>query len=191
MAFSDKRLGPGDSMRVLLLLDGSAGAMDESLRLTVERNAELCALFVQDGGWREFTGNDWLSTSKSYTGFLEYVDSLENNEARCTVEHFLRRASAHGLKPRVKLVRGDISQEALNELKERATTSWSWPIHCVEAWSPCGAPANASSKEPPARSFWSRPKASPDAASSRCVSEKAIHGFLILSLAKSKLVLRR
>jgi nucleotide-binding universal stress UspA family protein len=103
-------------MRILLILDGSAPAMEVALRLARERGAELCALFVQDDGWRGFTGNDWLSTSKSYTGFLEYVEGLEHDEARRAVEQFQRRASALGLEPRVKLARGSLSRQTLAEL---------------------------------------------------------------------------
>jgi nucleotide-binding universal stress UspA family protein len=103
-------------MRILLILDGSTRAMDEALRLAGERAGQLSALFVQDGGWRGFTGNDWLSTSGSYTGFLEYVNGLENDEARRSMEEFLRRASARGLEPQVKLAHGSLYQETLAEL---------------------------------------------------------------------------
>lgn len=102
--------------RILLILDGSGPALDQALRLAGERRAQLSALFVQDGGWRGFTGNDWLSTSNSYVGFLEYIEDQEADEARRTVEEFVRRASAQGIEHRVKLVRGSVSQEALAEL---------------------------------------------------------------------------
>lgn len=104
--------------RILLILDGSGPALDEALRLAIERRAELSALFVQDGGWRGFTGNDWLSTSNSYVGFLEYIEDQEADEARRTMQEFVRRATAQGLEHRVKLARGSISQEALAELQE-------------------------------------------------------------------------
>jgi len=102
--------------RILLILDGSTRAIDEALRLAGERGAQLSALFVQDGGWRGFTGNDWLSGSNSYAGFLEYVEGLEDDEARRAVETFARRAQALGLEPRVKLARGQLSREVLEEL---------------------------------------------------------------------------
>lgn len=105
-------------MRILLILDGSAGAMEEGLRLAGERGAELSALFVRDDGWRGFTGNDWLSTSNSYVGFLEYIEGQEAEESARTVEEFLRRAAELGARPRVKLARGAISEEVLKESRE-------------------------------------------------------------------------
>jgi nucleotide-binding universal stress UspA family protein len=105
-------------MRILLVLDGSAEAMDEGLRLSGEPGAELSALFVRDDGWRGFTGNDWLSTSNSYVGFLEYIEGQEADEAGRTVQDFLRRAAEVGATPRVKLARGRLSEEVLKELGE-------------------------------------------------------------------------
>lgn len=104
--------------RILLILDGSGPALDQALRLAGERRAELSALFVQDGGWRGFTGNDWLSTSNSYVGFLEYIEDQEADEARRAVEEFVRRATAQGIEHRVKLARGGVSREVLAELAE-------------------------------------------------------------------------
>jgi nucleotide-binding universal stress UspA family protein len=105
-------------MRILLILDGSPAAMEECLRLSGERGGQISALFVRDGGWREYTGNDWLSTSSSYVGFLEYIEGQEDGEARRVVEEFLDRAAAQGAKPSVKLVRGTLSQEVLKELAQ-------------------------------------------------------------------------
>lgn len=79
--------------------------MEEALDQAARRQAELCALYVQDGGWRGFTGNDWFSTSNSYAGFLEYIEGQETDEAR-------------GLEPRIKLARGDVSTQALEELRQ-------------------------------------------------------------------------
>jgi nucleotide-binding universal stress UspA family protein len=103
-------------MRILLILDGSARAVDEAVRLAADRGATLSALFVQDGTWRQFTGSDWLSTGNSYAGFLEYIEEQEKGEARRAVEEFVRQATAGAVDHRVKVVRGQISREVLAEL---------------------------------------------------------------------------
>jgi nucleotide-binding universal stress UspA family protein len=104
--------------RILLVLDGSPEARDEALRLASERGASLSALFVRDGTWAQFTGNDWLSGSNSYVGFLKYIEGLEADEAGRTLDDFLQQAADLGAKPRVRLVRGRLSEEVLKELQE-------------------------------------------------------------------------
>jgi len=105
-------------MRILLILDGSPEAVDEGLRLAGERGAELSALFVRDGGWRGYTGNDWLSSSSAYVFFLEYIEGQEEDEASRALDDFLRRAVDAGSNPRVRVVRGIVSKEVLKELGE-------------------------------------------------------------------------
>jgi len=79
-------------MKILLALDPSTHTMDEAIKIAIEKQASLTALFVLDTTWNEYTAHDWLSGSGSRADFLEYardcqlvseIDSFDTFQKRC------------------------------------------------------------------------------------------------------------
>lgn len=107
-----------NTVKILLALDASTKAMDEAIRLAVERSASLVGLFVLDATWNDYIGHDWLSGSNARAGFLEYILDEEKRLAEATLHDFESRARAAGVKFETKTAAGNIVEQVLAELSE-------------------------------------------------------------------------
>ena len=100
-------------MKILLALDDNPRTVDQALNLAREQGATLNALFVIDETWDVFTGHDWLSGCNARIGFLEYMQSLEVQEAAATAKLYQEQAASI---PGELLVRpGDVVEEIRRE----------------------------------------------------------------------------
>ncbi len=100
-------------MRILLALNESLQAMDEALRLTRERGANLTALFVLDGNWSDYTGHDWLSGSTVRGAYIEYAGQEDIKDSKRLFEELRARAGETPFEE--KLVNGVVRDEILKE----------------------------------------------------------------------------
>jgi nucleotide-binding universal stress UspA family protein len=102
-------------MKILLALDQSTGTMDEAVKLALDRQASLTALFVLDATWNDYTGHDWLSGSGSRADFLEYAKDDELSQERTVLAAFRERCP---FPCEIKTVAGRVTDEILHELSQ-------------------------------------------------------------------------
>jgi nucleotide-binding universal stress UspA family protein len=61
--------------------EASAAALAFAVSKAQREDARLMGVFVIDGGWADFIGNDWQSSRNARQGFLDYVRAeLEKQE---------------------------------------------------------------------------------------------------------------
>ena len=102
-------------MKILLALDDNPRAVHRALALARERGATLNALFVIDQTWDVFTGHDWLSGCNARIGFLEYMQSLEDQEAATTAK--LYKEQAADIPGELLIASGDVAEEIRKEAR--------------------------------------------------------------------------
>jgi len=102
-------------MKILLALDDNPRAVHRALALARERGATLNALFVIDQTWDVFTGHDWLSGCNARIGFLEYMQSLEDQEAVTTAKLYREQAAA--IPGELLIASGDVVEEIRKEAR--------------------------------------------------------------------------
>jgi nucleotide-binding universal stress UspA family protein len=100
-------------MKILLALDDNPRAVHRALTLAREWRATLNALFVIDETWDVFTGHDWLSGCNARIGFLEYMQSLEIQEAAATAK--LYKELAADIPGELLIASGDVAEEIRKE----------------------------------------------------------------------------
>lgn len=62
--------------RIVAVVDGSAVSqpvIDKAAALAGRFDCELAGIFVVDGGWPDYIGNDWQSSTGARQGFLDHV----------------------------------------------------------------------------------------------------------------------
>lgn len=100
-------------MKILLALDDNPRAVHRALSLAREWGATLNALFVMDNTWDAFTGHDWLSGCNARIGFLEYMQSLEQQEAAATATLYQQLAA--DVSGELLIVSGHVAEEIRKE----------------------------------------------------------------------------
>jgi nucleotide-binding universal stress UspA family protein len=66
-----------------------------------------------DNTWDAFTGHDWLSGCNARIGFLEYMQSLEQQEAAATATLYQQLAA--DIPGELLIVSGDVAEEIRKE----------------------------------------------------------------------------
>lgn len=64
-------------MTIVVAVDGSPASVSplaEARTLAERERWPLLGIFVLDGGWVDYIGNDWQSSAGSRQGFLDYVE---------------------------------------------------------------------------------------------------------------------
>jgi nucleotide-binding universal stress UspA family protein len=102
-------------MKILLALDQSTRTMDEAVKLALDRQASLTALFVLDATWNDYTGHDWLSGSGSRADFLDYAKEDELSQERTVLAAFRQRCP---FSCEIKTATGRVTDEILRELSQ-------------------------------------------------------------------------
>jgi nucleotide-binding universal stress UspA family protein len=102
-------------MKILLALDQSTRTMDEAVKLALDRQASLTALFVLDATWNDYTGHDWLSGSGSRADFLDYAKDDELSQERAVLAAFRQRCP---FSCEIKTATGRVTDEILHELSQ-------------------------------------------------------------------------
>ena len=69
--------------RISVAVDGSPvseSPLGHAIHLARQNNAVLTGIFIIDGQWPDFIGNDWQSSKGARQGFLDYI--LKEQEAQ-------------------------------------------------------------------------------------------------------------
>ena len=108
---------------IVVAVDGSAATADSLERavlLARQSAAALTGVFVLDGNWADFIGNDWQSSKGARQGFLDYICKEQEEQADAARSQF--EAAAAGLEiSEFSLLAGDPTEELLR-LANVATT---------------------------------------------------------------------
>ncbi len=70
--------------RIVVAVDGSEAsqeALNRAVNLARQSQAALTGVFVMDGGWPDYIGNDWQSSKGARQGFLDYVRQEQEQQA--------------------------------------------------------------------------------------------------------------
>ena len=86
--------------RIAAVIDGSAVSqpvIDRAKSLAGRFDSELAGIFIVDGGWPDYIGNDWQSSKGARQGFLDHVRQEQEEQAEKARAQF---AAATGNLPR-------------------------------------------------------------------------------------------
>jgi nucleotide-binding universal stress UspA family protein len=72
--------------------DASTVAIEQAVALARQRQMALAGIFVIDGGWPDYVGNDWQSAKGARQGFLDYIREEQEAQAEAAREQFRKAA---------------------------------------------------------------------------------------------------
>ncbi|MBI3571737.1 MAG: universal stress protein [Gammaproteobacteria bacterium] len=76
---------------IVVAVDGSAAsqeALNQAANIARQSHADLTGIFVMDGGWPDYIGNDWQSSKGSRQGFLDYIKEEQEQQAEAARQQF-------------------------------------------------------------------------------------------------------
>lgn len=94
---------------IVVAVDGSEAtqdALNHAVTLARQSHAALTGVFVLDGGWPDFIGNDWQSSKGARQGFLDYIRREQEDQADAARRQF-EEAAADLKEARFSLLAGD------------------------------------------------------------------------------------
>jgi nucleotide-binding universal stress UspA family protein len=89
--------------------------MDEAIKIAIEKEASVTALFVLDNTWNDYTAHDWLSGSGSRADFLEYARDDEYVSEQDCAAAFRNRCP---FTCEIKSAVGRVTDEIVRELAD-------------------------------------------------------------------------
>lgn len=108
---------------IVVAVDGSAAttaSLQQAVHLARQSNAALTGVFVMDGKWPDFIGNDWQSAMGARQGFLDHIRLEQEAQAEAARNQFESTATAMD-KTRFEVLGGDPTEELLR-LAQAPTT---------------------------------------------------------------------
>ena len=77
--------------QIVVAVDGSqvsAAAIEQAVTLARQRHMTLAGVFVIDGNWPDYIGNDWQSSKGARQGFLDYIREEQESQAQAAQSQF-------------------------------------------------------------------------------------------------------
>jgi len=68
--------------------DASQEALNYAVVLALQNNSSLKGFFIIDRGWSDYIGNDWQSTQNARQGFLDYIQTEQEQQAEAARQQF-------------------------------------------------------------------------------------------------------
>lgn len=107
---------------IAVAVDGSmatAESLERAVHLARQSNAALTGVFVLDGNWADFIGNDWQSSKGARQGFLDHIRREQEEQAEAARRQF--EAATAGLDAAGFSLRGGDPTDELVQLARDAT----------------------------------------------------------------------
>lgn len=76
---------------IVVAVDGSSAsqeALSQAIDLARQNHAALTGVFIVDGGWPDYIGNDWQSSKGARQGFLDYIQKEQEQQAQTARQQF-------------------------------------------------------------------------------------------------------
>ncbi len=109
--------------QIVVAVDGSAAtaeALEHAAHLARRSGAALTGVFVLDGNWADFIGNDWQSSKGARQGFLDYIRQEQEEQAEAARGQF--EAAVAGLEStQFSLLAGDPTEELVKLASQPST----------------------------------------------------------------------
>lgn len=105
--------------RISVAVDGSPASelpLSHAVHLARQNNAVLTGIFIIDGQWPDFIGNDWQSSKGARQGFLDYIRAEQEAQAQLAQNQF-REAAGDWPQAPFEVLAGD----PISMLVERAS----------------------------------------------------------------------
>lgn len=77
--------------RITVAVDGSPASelpLSHAIHHARQNNAVLTGIFIIDGQWADFIGNDWQSSKGARQGFLDYIRAEQEAQAQLAQTQF-------------------------------------------------------------------------------------------------------
>jgi nucleotide-binding universal stress UspA family protein len=77
--------------QIVVAVDGSqvsAAAIEQAVSVARQRHMTLAGVFVIDGNWPDYIGNDWQSSKGARQGFLDYMLKEQEAQAQAAQSQF-------------------------------------------------------------------------------------------------------
>ncbi|HYA39304.1 MAG TPA: universal stress protein [Candidatus Methylomirabilis sp.] len=108
---------------IVVAVDGSAAsqeALNHAVELARRSETSLTGVFVLDGGWPDYIGNDWQSSKGARQGFLDYIREEQEQQAEAARRQF--ENAVHGMPAATFSVQaGDPAEVMLRLAREPGT----------------------------------------------------------------------
>lgn len=81
------------TQQIVVAVDGSeasSAAIEQAISFARQRNVALAGVFVIDGNWPDYIGNDWQSAKGARQGFLDYIREEQEAQAAAAQAQFVR-----------------------------------------------------------------------------------------------------
>ncbi|HUW50270.1 MAG TPA: universal stress protein [Sulfuricella sp.] len=109
--------------KIVVAVDGSSAteaALNQAVQLARQSGSALTGVFVLDGNWADFIGNDWQSSKGARQGFLDHIREEQEEQARAAHSQFEAATKDLG-DAKFELLGGDPTGELVRLSKEPAT----------------------------------------------------------------------
>ncbi len=85
------------TQKIVVAVDGaevSAAAIEHAIQFARQRRLALTGVFIIDGNWPDYIGNDWQSAKGARQGFLDYIREEQEAQAATAEQQFTRATGA-------------------------------------------------------------------------------------------------
>jgi len=109
---------------IVVAVDGSAAsqeALNQAVELARQSRSALTGVFVMDGGWPDYIGNDWQSSRGARQGFLDYIRQEQEQQAEAAQQQF--ESAAHGVPAATFSVQAGDPAEVMLQIASEPTTT--------------------------------------------------------------------
>jgi nucleotide-binding universal stress UspA family protein len=109
--------------KIVVAVDGSeasTAALQQAVSLARQRQLGLTGVFIIDGNWPDYIGNDWQSAKGARQGFLDYIREEQEGQALAAKDQFTQ-ATAQLTDANFNILAGDPTV-ILTELARSADT---------------------------------------------------------------------
>lgn len=107
--------------RITVAVDGSPASelpLGHAIEQARQNDAVLTGVFIIDGQWADFIGNDWQSSRGARQGFLDYILQEQEAQAQLAQDQF-HQAAADCPNARFEVLAGD----PIDKLVEQASSA--------------------------------------------------------------------